>query len=78
MTVTQAAEAIVKIEKTLGKASKEILKKIEELKTEGELSEEASAALTRIEDIATALDEIVPDEVEPDEPPPVITPIPEA
>ncbi len=76
MTINEASAVIGKIETTLAKASTEILAKIEELKSSGELPPEASAALTRIETIATALDDIVPDQVTPEAPAPVITPIP--
>ncbi len=75
MNVKEAAAAIGEIEVTLGKASKEILAKIEELNASVELSPQASSSLARIGAIATMLDQIVPDKVDPEAPAPVITPI---
>ena len=60
-TQSEAAAKLAEAADKLEKAKGELLAEIEKLKAGGELSPEAQAAVERIQALAQALDDIVPD-----------------
>ena len=61
MTNAELTAALTEAGDKLEKAQAEILAELEKLKAGGELSPEAQATVARIQSIAQALDDVVPD-----------------
>lgn len=77
MTTAEAVAAIGKVEITLGKISAEQTKIVTDLRTAleaaGNVDPKVAAGLNRLGTLSTAIDDVIPDDVKPEDPAPVIT-----